>query len=179
MPNIDVVPREHIVDPAIAAALERADREGDGAWFVRLLAHAPAQGVPLLTMLDVVNGGDALPARLRYLLRLLLAQMAGDAYTMALAERALVQEGLAPEFLRELRWAYADATQLDLPEKLALAYAEQMFLDAKKNDDDVYDSLREHFTEAEMMRIAVITGVNYAVSLLLRTTGATTVDDGA
>ena len=177
MPNVDALPREQIDDPALVAALGRADAEGRGAWLVRLLAHSPEQGAPLLRMLDVVNGGDALPERLRRLLRLLLAQMAGDPYTAALNEDALVREGFDLAFLSDLRWSYAEAPGLERRERLALAYAEQMFLDAKRIDDRVYDELREHFTEPEIMRIAVITGVNYALSLLVRATGAMPGDD--
>lgn len=177
MPNVDAVPRDAIVDPELVAALDRADADGAGSWLVRFVAHAPAQGNPLLRMLDAVNGGDALPARLRHLLRLLLAQMAGDPYTSSLNEQALLREGFDPAFLADLRWSYSEADALETRERLALRYAEQMFLDAKANDDAVYDELREHFTEAEIMRIAVITGVNYAMSLLLRTTGATADDD--
>jgi alkylhydroperoxidase family enzyme len=177
MPNVEAVARRAIVDPELVAALERADADGGGSWLVRFVAHAPAQGIPLLRMLDVVNGGDALPSRLRHLLRLLLAQMAGDPYTTSLNEQALQREGLDPGFLANLRWSYAESDLLEPRERLALRYAEQMFLDAKRNDDAVYDELREHFTEPEIMRIAVITGVNYAMSLLLRTTGATAQDD--
>lgn len=179
MPSVDPLPRNAIVDPDLIAALARADAAGTGSWLVRLVAHAPAQGNPLLKMLDVVNGGDELPARLRHLIRLLLAQMAGDRYTESLNERALLAEGFDPGFLSDLRWSYDDAPNLEPREKIALRFAEQMFLDAKKNDDAVYAQLRDHFTEPEIMRIAVITGVNYAISILMSTTGATAEDDGA
>jgi alkylhydroperoxidase family enzyme len=175
--NVDPLPRTAIDDPELLASLARADERGAGAWLVRLVAHAPAQGNPLLDMLEVVNGGDELPARMRHLIRLLLAQMAGDPYTTGLNERALVLEGFDPTFLANLRWTYDDAPTLEPREKLALRYAEQMFLDAKGNNDAVYEELHRHFTEPEIMRIAVITGVNYAMSVLMCATGAVPEDD--
>ena len=177
MPNVDPLSRDMITDPDVLAALDRADAGAEGSWLVTFLAHEPAQGKPLLDLLEVVNGGEALPARLRHLVRLLLAQMADDPYTASINEKALMRLGLDPLSLADLRWTYEQSDRFDTREKLALRYAEQMFLDAKGVDDAVYTALREHFTEAEIMRIAVITGVNYAFSVLMRTTGATEHDD--
>lgn len=178
MPRIDALPTDAIDDPEIVAALDRLEQAGaPGAWLVRFAARVPEHGKALLRMLEVVNEGGDLPPRLRHLVRLLLAQMAGDEYTAAISIYALTAEGLDPDWLGELRWIYADSPLIDERERLALRFAEQMFLDAKGVNDAMYDEMRTVFTEPEIMRIATITGVNYAICLLVSTTKATTAGD--
>jgi alkylhydroperoxidase family enzyme len=50
----------------------------------------------------------------------------------------------------------------DEKEKAALAYAQQFTIDAHKIDDAMFDRLRQHYDEGEIVEISVMAGLfNY------------------
>lgn len=179
MPNVEALPPEAVRDPKLKAAIADLERrQMPGSWFVRLLARTPEHGKALLEMLHVVNEGGRLPARLKSLVLFLLAKMAGDAYFGdGLRAHIARSYGISGSHLDSLVTDYDESSDLDERERLALRYAEQMFLDSKKIDDDFYGELKRVFSQPEIMELATIVGVNYAVYLLVSTLEATVADD--
>jgi alkylhydroperoxidase family enzyme len=55
---------------------------------------------------------------------------------------------------------YERSTRLDAADKAALRYADQMQHDPRVIDKAWYDGLREHYTEAQVVELAVFVALN-------------------
>jgi alkylhydroperoxidase family enzyme len=54
---------------------------------------------------------------------------------------------------------YRDSPLLDDREKAVMAWAEAMTLNTAKRDNKVWDDLKKHFSDAEIVEISLITGM--------------------
>lgn len=54
---------------------------------------------------------------------------------------------------------YRDSPLFNEKEKAALAWAEAMTLNTAKRDNKVWDELKKHFSDAEIVEISLITGM--------------------
>ena len=178
MANPGPAPVSEIVDQAVRAGIERRLAAGiPGAWLLAALAHAPRQAAALEAALTAVAEGGLLPPRLKLLVQLQLSRRAGDRYFQAgLAGLLDRGHGLGTAALDEILADYDEDSRLDDRERLALRYAEQIYLDSSKIDDDFYTDLRGLFTEAEIIELASILALCHGV---YRVTAALGVSAGA
>jgi len=178
MADLDVLDRVDIVDAELIGALDRSDRTGlPGSWLLRLFARRPDSARLMIPMLDAVNRGGSLSARLKELVRSLLAGMVGDSYYAGPRCRVAIDEGVTDELLSAARSGYEDDPRLSDRERLALRYSEQIFLDSKKVDDDFYVELKTHFTEAEIMELGTFASITYGLCVITAAAGALPEDD--
>ena len=170
----EALDRADIEDPELLEAIERSDRTGlPGSWLIRLFARQPESARLMVPMLDTLNRGNGLSSRLKELVRSLLAGMVGDAYYAGPRSREAIEEGVTPELLVAARTDYEDDPRLTARERLALRFAEQLFLDSKKVDDDFYADLKDEFTEPEIMELGTFASITYGLCVVTGSLGAT------
>lgn len=178
MANMTSVPVSEINVLALVEGIERRLEAGiPGPWLLSALAHAPAQAAALETGLQAVADGGSLPPRLKLLVQLQLSRRAGARYFQAgLAGLLGRRHGLGEAAVEEILGDYDQSSRVDDRERMALRYAEQMYLDSKKIDDDFYAELRALFTDAEIIELASLLILTYG---LYRVTAALGVPPGA
>lgn len=173
MGPLEALDRTEITDPELLEAIERSDRTGlPGSWLIRLFARQPESARLMVPMLDTLNRGDALSSRLKELVRSLLAGMVGDAYYAGPRSQEAIDEGVTPELLAAARTDYEDDPRLTDRERLALRYAEQLFLDSKKIGDEFYADLKSQFTEPEIMELGTFASLTYGLCVVTASLGA-------
>jgi alkylhydroperoxidase family enzyme len=171
MPNIQPLPLASITDPELRELITRCEKLGvPDAVFPRILAHVPSYAKALLKALLVSHVEGNVDHRLKEIIRVRLAGIAGDPYFGALRSKQAAANGLTEEKIaaasRFNEGPYTTA------EKLAIQYAVQMYLDADKNDAAFYARLKEHYTEAQIMELGAFIAFHYGMQVFMRTVDA-------
>ena len=55
---------------------------------------------------------------------------------------------------------HANSTRFNAAEKIALRYADQMYLDPQKVDKAFYDEMKQHYSEEEIVELGAFIGFN-------------------
>ena len=157
----------------LAALMARAERLGvPDPQFVGLLARAPGYGKALLrALLDSYENGNV-DHRLKEIIRIQLARFAGDRYFGTLRSKRARDEGLDEETIDAGCGDYDDDPRFSEAERVALAYADQMYLDPSKIDGAFYDRLKRHYTEAQIMELGAFIAFHYGMQTFMRAMGA-------
>jgi alkylhydroperoxidase family enzyme len=145
--------------PEDAALIDkiRSGRRGTVINIYKLLLHAPALAATWFDHISAVRWKTKLDGRLRELAIVRLAHAARYAYAMnqhvpgiALADGVTLAECDALADWRAAR-------VFDAREQALLAYVDAMFA-GPEVPDDVFDALRRHFDEREVLEITVLIG---------------------
>jgi alkylhydroperoxidase family enzyme len=178
MPHLDPLPLTDIRDSEFRLAAQAAQGGAmPGSWFVRLLARSPEHGKALLSALDAVNHDGLLGARLKELVRILLADVAGDQYFGIVRSGKARDEGVTDDLVRDMRRKYDSDTRFSDRERCALRFAEQMFTDAQKIDDAWYAELRAYFSEPEIVELGSFIVISYGLCRITEALAVTPSDD--
>lgn len=174
MTHIAPLPAQAITDPELLELLAQAEALGvPDALFVRIIARAKEQAVPLMRALLMSHAEGNVDHRLKEIARILLARFAGDTYFAALRSRRARELGLDEARIEAGCGDYEDSDLFSAAEKCALRYADQMFLDAGKIDAAFYAELKSHFTEAQIMELGAFIALHYGMQMFMRSLGAT------
>ena len=68
---------------------------------------------------------------------------------------------------------YDDDPRFSEAEKIALRYADQMYLDPQKVDSAFYEQMKQHYTEAQIMELGGFIAFHYGMQVFMRTLDAT------
>jgi len=69
-------------------------------------------------------------------------------------------------------FAYEDASKgFSEAEKLALRYADLMFLDAAQLDQAFYEAMKQHWSEAQIMELGAFIALHYGMQMFMRSQG--------
>ncbi len=171
MPNIKPLPLASITDPELRELIARCEKLGvPDSVFPRILAHVPSYAKALLRALLISHVEGNVDHRLKEIIRVRLAGIAGDPYFGALRSKQAQASGLTEERIavatRFNEGPYTPA------EKLAIQYAVQMYLDADKNDAQFYARLKEHYSEAQIMELGAFIAFHYGMQVFMRTLDA-------
>jgi len=121
---------------------------------LRMMAHSPDMAKGVVHFISAVRQHRTLPDRLVELVRLRVAFHNQCRSCMAIRYRDAMDAGCSEELVCEL----ADpptASKLSAAEKAAIAYGEMMATDHLAVDDAVYETLRQHFSEAEIVELGI------------------------
>ena len=171
MANIKPLPLESITDPELRELIVRCEKLGvPDSIFPRILAHVPSYAKALLRALLHSHVEGNVDHRLKEIIRVRLARIAGDPYFSALRSKQAKASGLTEERI-------AAATKFNEgpytpAEKLAIEYAVQMYLDADGNDAAFYARLKEHYSEAQIMELGAFIAFHYGMQVFMRTLDA-------
>jgi AhpD family alkylhydroperoxidase len=150
-------------DPSVQAALgQSALANSQGLGLLRVLAQRPDLTNAFLDFRAEVNDASRLPARLVELVRLRVAFHNQCRSCMALRSASGAADGVTEGLVCSLQ-APEEAEDLTDAEKAALAYADLLATDHLAVDDRMFDRLREHFPEPEIVelgfRLALFVGL--------------------
>jgi alkylhydroperoxidase family enzyme len=134
--------------PSLATAVERgrATRMLSSTVPVQVWAHCPELAEAWLAALEAIHSRGLLPGRLRELVRLKIASITTcQACQLARKDDAVSEEDIAC-------LASSDA-RFSPPEQAALRYAELFAADYMAIDDDLFYTLKQHFTIPEIVEL--------------------------
>lgn len=173
MTHVLPLPEEAIEDPELRELIAQGEALGvPDALFGRIAARAPAQVKPFMRALIMSHAEGNIDHKLKEIIRIQLARFAGDGYFAALRSRKALAAGLGEDEIDAGSGDYEGAACFSEAEKCALRYADQMYLDASKVDAALYDELKRHFTEAQIMELGAFIAFHYGMQMFMRSLGA-------
>ena len=150
----------------------RERRGGKLAALDGVLLHSPRFADGWNTMLGVVRGASTLPADIRELTILRVASRNGAEYEWVVHEPLAREAGLGDEQIAAIRVGGvsgaggAAGDGLSPAQWAALAYADAMTVHVSV-PDEVFDSVRAHFSEQEALELTVTVAAYNMVSRVL------------
>jgi AhpD family alkylhydroperoxidase len=120
----------------------------------RYFAHCPEQALGLMGFGGALKRNRSLPERLVELVRLRVAFFNQCRSCMAIRYSDAVADGVTEGLVCSLERPQ-EAEHLSAAEKAAIRYGELMATDHLAIDDGVYDELRRHFTEAQIVELGM------------------------
>lgn len=141
-------------DERLVAAIQPDNLTDLEQGLTRFFAHCPEQALGLMGFGGALKRNRSLPDRLVELVRLRVAFFNQCRSCMAIrysdAVADAVTEGLVCSLERP-----QEAENLTAAEKVAIRYGELMATDHLAIDDALYDQLRQHFTEAQIVELGM------------------------
>ncbi len=164
---------DNLADPELLSLMTRAEALGvPDEMFTRIVARVPAYAKVLLNALLVSHGQGSVDHRLKEIIRIQLARFAGDTYFSALRSKRALAAGLDEATIDEGCNNYEQGTRFTEAEKMALRYADMMYLDANQVDAAFYNELKKHYTEAQIMELGGFISFHYGMQVFMRTLNA-------
>ena len=146
---------DEIKDPELRDLVLRSEELGvPGGVFARIIARKPEQAKATLNVMLLKFTEGNIDHRLKEIIRIQLARFAEDPYSSAIRSNKALDMGVTEA------------------EKVALRYADQMFLDSTKVDKEFYDELKKHYSEPEIMELGAFIAVFHAAHMVMRSFGA-------
>ena len=121
---------------------------------VRMMANAPDVAKAVTGFGGALMKARSLPRRLVELVRLRIAFHNQCRSCMAIRYKTAIDDGLTEGMVCSLERPQ-EASDLTPAEKAAIAYADLASVDHFSINDATFESLREHFTEAEIVELGV------------------------
>lgn len=119
---------------------------------MRMFAHRPAIAKGIIVLAMGLKRDRTLPERLVELVRLRVAYHNQCRSCLAIRYRDAVADGVTENLVCSLEKPY-EAPDLTPAEKAALDYADRFATDHLSIDDAVYDGLRRHFAEGQIVEL--------------------------
>lgn len=153
MSRIEKLPLEQW-DPRIVAAVKPDEATDLEQGLTRFFAHCPEQALGLMGFGGALKMNRSLPDRLVELVRLRIAFFNQCRSCMAIRYSDSLADGLNEDLVCSLEKP-AEAENLTNAEKAAIRYGELFATDHLAIDDAIYDDLREHFSEAQIVELGM------------------------
>ena len=133
-----------------------------------IIGRLPAAAEALGSLSAALRASGTLPPRLLELVRLRIAFFNQCRSCIAVRYQSAIDDGLDEDAVCSLERP-ADAENLSAAERLALRFAELFATDHLAIDDTVYDELREHFSEDQLVELGLYCAVALGVGRLSAT----------
>jgi alkylhydroperoxidase family enzyme len=175
MPHIEPLATAAIDDPELRDLMARGAALGvPDARFSGILARSPLHAKAVLRALLHSHAEGNVDHKLKEMIRISLARIAGDAYFASLRSARAQQQGLDEQTIEAGAGNHETAAALTPAEKCALRYAKLMYLDAARVDAALYAELKTHFSEAQIMELGAFIALHYGMQMFMRTLAVTT-----
>jgi AhpD family alkylhydroperoxidase len=146
------------IAPSTAFASVSADDLGQGdrinLGVAAILGHRPEVAGALGSLMVALRSSGTLSPRLVELVRLRIAFHNQCRSCMSVRYQSAIDDGLTEDAVCSLEQP-SDADDLSAAERSAVRYADLFVTDHLAIDDSVYDDLRCHFTEEELVELGV------------------------
>jgi alkylhydroperoxidase family enzyme len=149
--RLTMVPVEEF-DPELRALVGADDRTPLELGLLRVHAHRASHAKAIVGLHAALWTDRLLPDRLLELVRLRIAFFNQCRTCMAIRYPGAVADGLTEDLVCSLEKPY-EATDLTEAERAAIRYGELLATDHLAIDDAVYDELRRHFTEEQIVEL--------------------------
>ena len=153
MARISFVPVDQW-DPALRELVRPDQRTPLEQGLYRIFAHRPDLATAVATYGRALRAHRTLPDRLVELVRLRIAFHNQCRSCMAIRYGDAVADGLTEDLVCSLEQPM-EATDLTGAERAAIRYGELFATNHLAIDDDVYDELRRHFSEGEIVELGL------------------------
>ena len=168
--TLPLVARAAIDDPALQALIARCDETGIAdSRFVRLLAHVPGYAEALHDALDRSLMEGEVDHKLKEIVRVQLARLAGDRYFASFRSKRALEDGLTEERIEAGCGDFETDDRFTPAEKWALRYAWLMYREPGKVDKAFYDEGKTHFSEAQIVELGAFIAFHYGMQVFLGT----------
>ena len=169
MSIVDPVPRAEL-GPELAEMIRRGEALGvPDDRFIRILAHVPGYAEALFDALYRSHAEGAVDHKLKEIVRIQLARLAGDGYFGGQRSHKAKAEGLSEEAIEAGCGDFESDARFTAAEKWALRYAYLMYRQPKKIDKAFYDQGKTHYSEAEIMELGAFVAFHYGMQVFMRT----------
>jgi alkylhydroperoxidase family enzyme len=149
--RVKMVPVEEF-DPGLRELVAADERTGLELGLLRIHAHRPSHAKAIVGLHAALWTDRLLPDRLLELVRLRIAFFNQCRTCMAIRYPGAIADGLTEELVCSLEKPY-EAPELSEAERAAIRYGELLATDHLAIDDSVYDDLRKHFTEEQIVEL--------------------------
>ena len=168
--HIEPLKSGDIGDPELLELIRRCEALGvPDSLFPRILARAPGHARALLHALLLSHTEGSVDHRLKEIIRVQLARTAGDPYFSSLRSARASRAGLDEDTIEAGSGQFEDDPRFTAPEKWALRYAREMYLNPERIDAAFYDEGRKHYTEAQIMELGAFIAFHYGMQAFART----------
>lgn len=149
--RLTMVPVEKF-DPELRELVNADDRTPLELGLLRVHAHRPSHAKAIVGLHAALWTDRLLPDRLLELVRLRIAFFNQCRTCMAVRYPGAIADGLTEDLVCSLEKPH-EATDLSVAERAAIRYGELLATDHLAINDDVYDDLRLHFTEEQIVEL--------------------------
>jgi alkylhydroperoxidase family enzyme len=149
--RVRMVPVEEF-DPELRELVGADERTPLELGLLRVHARRPSHAKAIVGLHAALWSDRLLPDRLLELVRLRIAFFNQCRTCMAIRYPGAIADGLTEELVCSLEKPY-EAQDLTDAERAAIRYGELLATDHLAIDDDVYDDLRQHFTEDQIVEL--------------------------
>ena len=125
---------------------------------LNILAHRPEIAKGFVRLWSALKKDQTLPDRMLELVRLRIAFHNQCRSCMAIRYRAALDDGLSENLVCSLEKPM-EAPDLSAAEKAALAFADRFANDHLSIDEKVYEGLRVHFSEGQLVELGAFAAV--------------------
>ena len=158
------------VDAELQTLLDRCEALGvPDARFTRVLARVPGYAKALLTAMLISHSEGNIDHRLKEIIRVQLARIAGDPYFAKLRSAQARQQGLAEARIEAGAADFEYDAGFTSAEKWALRYAREMYTNPEKVDAAFYAEGKKHYSEAQIMELGAFIAFHYGMQAWART----------
>lgn len=170
--DLDGAPVENIEHPDIQALIARGSELGvPDERFFKLLAHNPTFAKILGDSLFRSHTEGNVDHKLKEIIRIQLALLAGDHYFAGMRSKEALADGLSEEDIKAGCGKFMSDDRFSNSEKWALNYAYFMYREPKKVDAAFYDEGKCYFSEAQIMELGAFIAFHYGMQVFIRTLG--------
>ncbi len=141
-------------DERLVAAIQPDNLTDLEQGLTRFFAHCPEQALGLMGFGGALKRNRTLPDRLVELVRLRVAFFNQCRSCMAIRYSDAVADGVTEGLVCSLERPQ-EAENLSAAEKVAIRYGELMAADHLAIDDAMYQELRQHFSEAQIVELGM------------------------
>jgi alkylhydroperoxidase family enzyme len=151
-------------DPAMRELTAKAAALGvPDPRFAGLLARVPGYAQALLNAQIVSHDTGAVDHKLKEIIRIQLARFVGDGYFANLRSTRARAARLDEATITAGRDNYERDPRFSEAERVALRYADLMYLDANQIDAAFYAELKKHYSEAQIMELGAFIAFQFSM----------------
>jgi AhpD family alkylhydroperoxidase len=144
--------------------------QGEGGDAVQVWSFRPEMGAAVARLSDAAYNKSTLPVRVREAARMRIAQLNDCKVCLGFRAESVLAQGVTEELYAAVA-DYHDDDRYSAQEKLAIEFAERFASDHRGIDDDLFERLREHFDDGEIVDLTICCASFVALGRTLQVLG--------
>lgn len=170
MLHLEPISLEEIQDLELIELMAQAKELGvPDEDFILVLARVPSYAKSILKAMLLAHTQGGVSHSLKEMMRIQLANFAGDPYFSQLRSKRALSEGLTEEKIASAIEDYEDNPSFSEADKMALRFSDQMYLDSQKVNKAFYDEMKQHYSDAQIMEMGGMMVLHYGMQVFMKT----------